>query len=249
MSIYAVHLTAGILFLLLACLGFFVLFRHIEIRKIEHLNVQDEGMSPVTKHRRHTSKDDAIVLLRVILVVVFLVILMDEDKGTRLVMVVISYLLVTFLSLLFLAKSGDLAPSVRQRKWEYLALFSVLVFATGAAIALINYSVLMMKYGKSYFGAARIVGYNEEEDAEEVDYYDEEGDAEADQGEGEGEGEAEGGGEGEAEGGGEGEGGEGEGEGGEGEGEGGGGEGRRKLEDEQADGEVSFGIVGFLPMS
>ena len=118
---------------------------------------------------------------------------MDEDRGTRWVMLVISYLLVTFLSLLFLVKSGNLAPSVRQRKWEYLALFSVLVFAVGAAIALMNYSVLMMKYGKSYFGAARIVGYNEEADAEEVDYYNYEGDGEADQGEGEG-GEGEGGG-------------------------------------------------------
>jgi hypothetical protein len=173
MNQYVIHLVVSILFLLAACVCLFVLFRHIEIRKVEQQNVDAEEIAGIKRKRRHSGKDDIIVLLRVLLIVIFLVILMDEDKGTRWVMLVISYLLVSFLSLLFLAKSGTIAPTVRERKWEYLALFSVLVFAAGAAISLLNYSVLKMKYGKSYFGAARIVGYNEEDDAEEVAYYEE----------------------------------------------------------------------------
>jgi Ca2+/Na+ antiporter len=245
MSQYVIHLVFAILFLLAACVCLFVLFRHIEIRKVEQQNVDAEEIAGIKRKRKHSGKDDMIVLLRVLLIVIFLVILMDEDKGTRWVMLVISYLLVSFLSLLFLAKSGTIAPTVRERKWEYLALFSVLVFAAGAAISLLNYAVLKMKYGKSYFGAARIVGYNEEDDAEEVAYYEknyedggeekneqgeenhEDGDNE-DHREGEDEGKGEGEGEGEDK----------HEEEGEGEGEDkheGEGEGRRKLEDGKGD--------------
>lgn len=243
MNQYVIHLVFAVLFLLVACVCLFVLFRHIEIRKVEQQNVDAEEIAGIKRKRRHSGKDDMIVLLRVLLIVIFLVILMDEDKGTRWVMLVISYLLVSFLSLLFLAKSGTIAPMVRERKWEYLALFSVLVFAAGAAISLLNYSVLKMKYGKSYFGAARIVGYNEEDDAEEVAYYEENydgGDEENDKGdenhedrEGENEDQHEDEGEGEDQHEGEG---EGEGEGEDKHEEEGQGEGRRKLEDGKEEG-------------
>jgi glucan phosphoethanolaminetransferase (alkaline phosphatase superfamily) len=169
MNFYAFHLALSILFLLACCIFLFVLFRHIEIRKIEFQFSDTQSSTSSRLSRKHSKRDDAIVLLRVLLIVIFLVILMDEDKGTRWIMLVASYVVVTFLSLLFLAKSGNTAPSIRERKWEYLALFSVLVLLTGAAIALVKYSVLMLKYGKEYFGAARIIGYNNESDDDTVE--------------------------------------------------------------------------------
>jgi phosphoglycerol transferase MdoB-like AlkP superfamily enzyme len=161
MNFFVFHLALSILFLLVCCICLFVLFRHIEIRKIEFQLSNAQSSIPSRRTSQHSRRDDAIVLLRVLLVVIFLVIMMDEDQGTRWIMLVASYVVVTFLSVLFLAKSGNIAPSIRERKWEYLALFSVLVLLTGAAIAILKYSVLMLKYGKEYFGAARIIGYND----------------------------------------------------------------------------------------
>lgn len=169
MNKYSVYLALSIISLLAVCLFIFVLFRHIEIRKLDLLNQQAEpsagGVMP--KKKKHTKKDDIVILLRVLLIIVLLVILVDEDS--RWVTIVISYVLVVFLSLLFLAKGTEVPSSVRQRKWEYLALFSLLIFVAGASIAAISYSALMAKYGKSYFGPARITAYNDENDDDGAD--------------------------------------------------------------------------------
>eukprot|EP00545_Synedropsis_sp_CCMP1620_P002853 CAMPEP_0119015678 /NCGR_PEP_ID=MMETSP1176-20130426/11398_1 /TAXON_ID=265551 /ORGANISM="Synedropsis recta cf, Strain CCMP1620" /LENGTH=482 /DNA_ID=CAMNT_0006968989 /DNA_START=80 /DNA_END=1528 /DNA_ORIENTATION=+ len=185
MNKYHVHLALSIIALLVVCLAIFVLFRHIEIRKLELANSRqpltktlnaDGTEGPVVQaKKRHNRKDDVVIVLRVFLMIVLLVLLVDEDQGSRWITLVIAYLLVVFLSLIFLAKGTEIPQNVRERKWEYLSLFSFLVFAAGAAIALIGHSALMSQYGKSYFGAARIVAYNDNENDDD-DAADEEDD-------------------------------------------------------------------------
>jgi hypothetical protein len=166
MANHFLNLCLAIVSLCLICLCIFVLFRHIEIRKIqsENLGAAREGKYA---SKTLTKQDGAIMVLRVLAVLVFLLMFMDEDKGTRWITMIISYVLIVFLSLLFLAKGGALPEALLERKWEYLALFSILVFGAGACISLIAFSALMTKYGNSYFGPARIVGWND--DGEEMD--------------------------------------------------------------------------------
>jgi len=166
MNKYKLHLAFAIVSLLVISLFIFVLFRHIEIRKVELQNakaVPDE-MGVMPKRRKHTKKDDVLIFLRVVLVIVLLGVLIDESS--RWMTILISYILVLILSLLFLAKGTEIPMSVRDRKWEYLALFSLLVFGAGACIAMIGLSALALatKYGTSYYGPARIVGYNQDDD-------------------------------------------------------------------------------------
>lgn len=167
---YHVHLAFSIIALLLVCLAIFVLLRHIEIRKLELANSKREpirsadGSETLTKKKKHNRKDDVVIALRVFLMILLLVVLMDEDKGSRWITMIIAYLLIVFLSVVFLVKGGEVPQNVRDRKWEYLSLFSFLIFAAGASIAFIGHFALKSKYGKSYFGAARIVAYNEEDD-------------------------------------------------------------------------------------
>jgi hypothetical protein len=134
---------------------------------LDHGNNSQRGwLSDSSKNKIHNRKDDVVIALRVFLMIVLLVVLIDEDKGSRWrITIIIAFLLIVFLSVFFLVKGSEVPQqNDRNHKWEYLSLFFFLVFAAGISIAFIRQSTLKSKYGKAYFGAARIVAFNEEDD-------------------------------------------------------------------------------------
>jgi len=153
----------------------FVLFRHVEIRKVEAHN---QTSTPDNPPKSHSKRDDIIICLLVLAVLVCLSIFMNESQGWRWASIIFSYLLIVLISSAVLVRGSSMPSLIKERKWEYLALFSILIFWAGAAISTIAYAVLKMKLGDTSVVPAKIVGYEEyeyndddngEEDNEEDD--------------------------------------------------------------------------------
>lgn len=160
-----ITLTFGVISLLIACLFTFVLFRHIEIRKVEAHN---ESATPENPPRSHTKRDDIMICLRVLAVLVVLLIFMNESQGWRWISIIASYLFIIAISTAILVRGSAMPSLIKERKWEYLALFSILIFWAGAAISTICYAMLKIKLGGSSVVPASIVGYEEYEYDDDV---------------------------------------------------------------------------------